>query len=228
MSDKRSCVLLAGGYSHPFEETGSALEQMLVDGGWSVDRFSRPEPAIGALADDTDLFVINALYWSMSQHEKYQADRAQWAHHLADSDLAAMFKFVRTGGALLAIHTSVICWDTQPGWLDLLGGGWRWGRTHHPPMGEVQVRLTEMGRAISDGPDEFGLIDEVYHALDPLPDAEILAEGIAGGEPQPVAWLRPEGDGLVGVDALGHDGRSLNNPGHSGLLHGMLERIRSR
>ncbi|MHB9879977.1 ThuA domain-containing protein [Pacificimonas sp. ICDLI1SI03] len=222
MPKTRRCVLLAGGYSHPFEETGAALAQMTAASGWIVDQFSNPEQAVDALSEETDLLVVNALFWSMTQHEKYEPDRAAWAHHLRDQDLAAISDHVKSGGSLLAVHTSVICWDTQPGWIDLLGGGWRWGQSYHPPMGKAEIRLTGNGRKLSDGPDQFTLLDEVYHALSPKSDCQILAEGVAEGEPQPVAWLRENGAGLVGVDALGHDSRSLTDPGHAGLVRGML------
>ncbi|PEQ11301.1 hypothetical protein B2G71_17195 [Novosphingobium sp. PC22D] len=221
----RHCVLLAGGYSHPFTETGDVLAMLAREAGWHVDRHEEAEPAIDALQPDTGLFIANALWWSMTQHEKYEADRPQWSRTLGDARLAAVRRFVEDGGALLAVHTAVICWDTQPGWRDLLGGGWRWHHSHHPPMGEARVRLTDAGAALApEAAGGFTLVDEVYHGLDPAGDCAILAEACADTDFVPVAWLRRVGKGTVAVDALGHDGRSLRQADHRALLRAVLRR----
>ncbi|MFV0643238.1 MAG: ThuA domain-containing protein [Sphingomonadaceae bacterium] len=222
------CILLSGGYSHPFEETGDELASAIARKGWNVSRFPGVCEALESLTEQTDLLVVNALYWTMAQHEKYAADREEWTFELSGPYLQKMQDFVAAGGALLVLHTSVICFDTQPGWINLIGGGWHWGRSYHPPLGKADIRLTPEGQSVSSGPATFSLQDEVYHALNPSPDCTILAEGNAGEGFQPVVWVRPVGKGLVAVNSLGHDGHSLRVAGHRALIDGILEQMRSR
>lgn len=214
-------VLLSGGYAHPFAETSAVLAGLAAQAGLAAELHDSAESAVAALPG-ARLLIVNALWWSMEQHPKYAPHRAEHARHLADADLAAIGRHVATGGSLLAMHTATICWDTQPGWRDLMGGGWGWGRSHHPPLGNVDVALTPDGTRLSAGPAAFRLVDEAYHALDPGPDCTILAHATAGDAPQPIAWVRHQGAGRVAVDALGHDGRSLGAPGHAALLRGIF------
>lgn len=218
----RRAIVYSDGYNHPFADSGAALCDLARAGGWPVV----PEDSIGAaLANLTpsDLLIVNALRWSMTQHEKYAPDRDAWAFALPDRDMRRIEDHVASGGALLAMHTATICWDNQPGWPRLLGGGWQWGVSHHPPLGPIRVTLAAEGRERSAGPVDFDLIDEAYHHLSPASDCAILAEVDAGEGPQPVAWLRRHGAGRIGVDALGHDGRSLRAEGHAALIAAMLD-----
>lgn len=215
-------IVYSDGYNHPFAESGAALCDLARDVGLAVT----PVNSIGgALAElgPADLLIVNALRWSMTQNEKYAPDRAQWAFALPDEDMRRIENHVAAGGALLAMHTATICWDNQPGWPQLLGGGWQWGVSHHPPIGPIRVTLTAEGRDLSAGPVDFEIVDEAYHHLSPAPDCIILAEVDTGEGPQPVAWLRRHGAGRIGVDALGHDGRSLRAEGHAALVAAMLD-----
>jgi type 1 glutamine amidotransferase len=107
-----------------------------------------------------------------------------------------------------------------------MGGGWTWGRSHHPPYGPIEVRLTEAGQQISDGPAEFELIDEAYHQLAPKADCIVLANCDLGQGSQPLAWVRQYGSGKVAVDALGHDVRSIEQEGHRAMIAGQLNWLR--
>lgn len=210
--------LISGGYSHPFGETGDALKEIAQDCGCLIDEYT-------ALADPLDLsnidmVILNGLWWSMTQDEKYAADREQWAFHLSDAQMDELERFVREGGSLYAVHTSVICFDTQPRWKALLGGGWTWGVSHHPPYGPIDVAITPAGQACDLAP--FRVNDEAYHALDPAADTAVLATCDTGEGEQPVAWLRKVGEGLVAVNALGHDAASMFTPGHRKLLEQQL------
>lgn len=214
-------IIYSDGYSHPFAETSPILADLARGHGWSAAIEPSLDGVFARLEGD-DLLIVNALRWSMTQHEKYAPDRDQWAVALPDAQMRRLDDHVRMGGSLLVMHTGTICWDNQPGWTAIMGGGWRWGVSHHPPLGPVRVELTAAGRARSDGPSRFEIVDEAYHELSPAADCEILATADAGEGAQPVAWLRRHGAGRVGVDALGHDGRSLRDPGHAALIGAML------
>ncbi|BBE35651.1 ThuA domain-containing protein [Sphingosinicella microcystinivorans] len=227
MRAKPSALIYSGGYSHPFAETTSVLSGYAEMSGFALVVEEDIDAAIARLAE-VDLLVVNALYWGMTQYERYAPHRERWAYVLPDTHMAALRNFVVRGGALLVMHTGTICWDTQPDWIRLMGGGWSWERSYHPPLGDAVVELTAEGRRYSNGPSHFALVDEVYHRLDPSTDCTVLANGDVGEGAQPVAWVRREGAGRVAVDALGHDARSLTAPGHAALIMGLLAWLRVR
>lgn len=206
--------IYSGGYKHPFEETAAALKEIAQDCGGLIDQYDRlDDPLDLSMAD---MVIINGLWWSMTQDEKYAADRDACAFELSDAQMDEIERFVMEGGALYAVHTSVICFDTQPRWKALLGGGWTWGTSHHPPYGPLNVDITDAGRACDLQP--FSVVDEAYHALDPADDVKVLATCDTGDGAQPIAWLRKVGEGSVAVNALGHDAASMMSPGHKALM----------
>lgn len=214
----RQSLIYSDGYAHPFAESSAALARLLEAQGWTVAIETELDAALARLPE-AQLFAVNALRWSMVQHEKYASHRAEHARTMSDAQLAAIERFVAGGGSLLALHTAVICWDNQPGWRALLGGGWHWDRSWHPPLGPVTVTPSAAGRAA--GLTAFSVTDEAYHRLDPAADCTVLACAAAGDPangPQPVAWTRNHGSGRVAVDALGHDAASLEEAAHATLL----------
>ncbi len=218
----RRAIAFSGGFGHPFAETTPVLVAEAERHGWAAEVMGDIDAVADRLSPEIGLLIVNALYWSMTQHEKYAPHRAEWARSLSHESMAKIAGWVADGGSLLVIHTGTICWDTQPGWIELMGGGWKWERSHHPPLGEIVVTLTDAGRDLSRGPVSFALIDEAYHNLDPAPDCTVLATSDTGSGPQPVAWVRKRGAGRVAIDALGHDARSLTEPGHAALVHGLF------
>jgi type 1 glutamine amidotransferase len=214
-------VLFSGGYNHPFADSSPVLASHAAAAGWQV-RIEEDFDAMLEQLADCKLLLVNALYWTMVQDQKYAADRARWAFAMSDAQFAAIDRFVSDGGRLFVLHVGTICWDSQPLWREIMGGGWQWGRSFHPPFGRIDVDLTTEGSAMSHGAGRFVLEDEAYHHLDPAPDCIVLATCSIDEGAQPVAWVRRYGTGRVAVDALGHNGRSLSQPGHAALIGGML------
>lgn len=222
MSAVQRAAIYSGGYAHPFAETSALLAERLAERGMlaSVDEAL---DSVLANLDGSTLLIVNALRWTMVQHEKYSPFRADFADRLGLERLARIESHVADGGALLAMHTAVICWDDQPGWRALLGGGWDWGRSHHPPLGEVEVSVSEHGARHGVAVRQGKLVDEAYHALDPAPDCAVWAEARVATGWQPVVWTRRHGQGRVAIDALGHDRRSLEAPVHDALLGALID-----
>lgn len=206
-------VLYSGGHGHAFADSSAALADRLAAHGCDV-RIETDFDAVVAALSETDLVAVNALRWTMTQHEKYAPFRPSLAYRPSPGAVAALADWVRGGGRLFALHTAVICFDVEPGWLELLGGGWTWGLSHHPPLAELTIEP-------ADAP-AFVLVDEAYHNMNPAPDAEIRARCAVDEGPQPTAWIRPFCAGRVAVDTLGHDRRSLETPGHAQLIDGLL------
>lgn len=220
-------AIYSDGYNHPFAESSAALANIARHAGLTARITSDLGEALGWLTPSEGILAVNALRWSMTQFERYANDRPVWAGAISDADMLAICQHVETGGGLLACHTAVICWDLEPRWPALLGGGWDWSRSSHPPLGPFEVSLTPAGAGLSQGSARFTVNDEAYHALDPAADCEVLATADLGAEsgagPQPLVWRRRVGQGRVAVNALGHDGASLQVPGHSALVAGILE-----
>ena len=210
-------VILSGGIYHPFEETSAELARLWAQLGVETLVTEDVDEAIEAL-DDADVFSLNALRWRMLDDDKYIPFREEWAYTLPQEHAAAIAGFVGNGGALLALHTASICFDTWPGFKDVLGGVWQWGRSFHPPLGPVQVRGVgshELGaKSLA-----FRCNDEIYHHLDIGTDSSVLLEGcVPEGDWFPISWLQSFGAGRVVYDGLGHDAASLKQKEHRAFL----------
>jgi type 1 glutamine amidotransferase len=217
-------LILAGGIGHPFETAAPALAAILDDVGIACDVTFDIEAGLAALAKGGyDLVTVYALRWRMLGNEKYAPHRAQWAFSLSDTGRQTLTGFVRDGGGLLGLHTACICFDDWPGWKDLLGGAWIWGKSFHPPYGPVAARPTAEPHPITAGLPGFALRDEVYSALDLMPDVKPLLTAVATGQDgagavAPIAWARTFGRGRVAFDALGHDRAALEEPVHRRIV----------
>ncbi len=220
------CLLLAGGPTHDFAATSSALIEVLEPLGARTTVVDEPALALDALraapagdAEPWDLLVVDALRWRM-EVDRYAALRERWAFSLGDDDAAVLAAHVAGGGGLLALHTAVICFDAHPRWHELLGASWSWERSSHPPLGTVAVRATAAGEQhpATQGTAPFEVVDELYRDLEVDPDVVPLAVGATSGVEAPVLWARTHGAGRVVVDLLGHGPESLTHPDHRTLL----------
>lgn len=211
-------LLLTGGPTHPFAETAPLLVDLLAEQGLGVVVVTEPAEAVAALPD-VDLLVVHALRWAMAQ-ERYAALRTGYAITLPPGDLAALDRFVRDGGGMLALHTAVICFDADPTWHALCGASWDWERSSHPPLGSVDVAVTEAGRAheLTAGLGPFTIEDEAYGFLDELDDLVPLLVTDHGGRTHPLLWARAVGGGRVVTDLLGHGPASFQHPSHRTVL----------
>jgi type 1 glutamine amidotransferase len=212
-------LIYTGGISHPFEQAAPVLAQLLNEVGFAAVVSFDLNAIVAALQDDPQaLLVIYALRWGMTQHEKYAPDRAQWALQIAEPARHAISGHVRGGGGLLGIHTASICFDDWAEWPQVLGGGWQWGISHHPPLGPVEMTL-DAAHPLAQGLPNFSLMDEAYTQLAVSPAAAIVARvTAAGGVAEPAVWTHQYGAGRVFYDSVGHDGASLSERTHRQLL----------
>lgn len=214
--------LISGGIYHDFESSSALLVRAFRDLGFETVVFADPEAAMTALAaaPGCDLLTINALRFTMKQHEKYAPLRAQWSFELSASGRAALEEYVRGGGALLGLHTASICFDGWREWPKILGASWTWGSSFHAPAGEVEVECAEAVDPITSGIPQFQVFDEVYRNLEISVDAQPLLRARMRGEREyhPVCWTHRYGAGRVVYDALGHGPESVGEATHLEVL----------
>lgn len=211
----RRVVVLAGGspHAHDFEAVGRALADQLAARGDEIVLVDHPDRAARELGDGADALVVDGLWWRMLG-DVYDEWRAEHGYSPSTQTRAALDSFVRDGGGLVALHTTVICFDDWPGWGELLGGFWRWGVSSHPPKGPVAAKLVCEHPVVRGLPDTIELDDEVYGDLAIEGEIEVLATSRrhADDADQPVVWVHRHGAGRVVVVGFGHDADSIRHP----------------
>ena len=214
-------LVLSGGVGHPFSVTSSALAEVLAEVGIASEVDEDLESAIGGLAESGrfQMVTVNALRWRMLA-ERYAPQRPAFAFSLSEAARSALAGFVRSGGALLVVHTGVICFDDWPQWGEIVGGAWNWERSSHPPLGPVEMHVRTGVHPIVAGIEDFEVVDEAYGFLDLQPDVEPLASALHGGAEHPLLWARRFGAGRVVFSGLGHDQRAYAHPVYRRVLAG--------
>jgi|AntAceMinimDraft_12_1070368.scaffolds.fasta_scaffold04072_6 hypothetical protein len=199
-------LVLSGGIFHPFDETSARIAAHLETLGLKSEILPVREGLARLKTARFDLLIVNALAFTMTQHEKYASLRASHAHAITEVEKTTIHAHMATGGMLLGLHTAAICFDDWPEWNDYLGVTWRWGTSHHPPPCPVHVT--------ADTP--FDTVDELYCDMTLAPSAEVLATATCDTIPTPQPVLVRHGNATY--LALGHDGPACNNPGYLRLL----------
>jgi type 1 glutamine amidotransferase len=213
-------VLLTGGIFHPFHATSSHLSQRFAGLGIETEIFEDVEAGLAQVRETKPaLLTMNLLRWRMIG-EKYDPYRDEHCFELSQEGARTIEEHVDAGGALLALHTAPICFDSWRGWGDVLGADWVWGESYHPPLGPVHVEPTAEAHPITNGLGDFDVTDEVYTKLRLRDDVVGLLEARPGdGAPaQPLLWARSIGRGRVVYDALGHDLASLIEHTHACVI----------
>ena len=210
-------VVLTGGPTHDFPATTGCLSTLLGEEGLVAEPYEDVDDGLRALPG-APLLVVNALRWTMRSPgtpERYRVRADHEGVSPAADARAALAEHLRGGGGVLAMHTAVICFDDWPEWAAALGGAWRWGRSSHPPLGEMAVKVAAPGHALVAGLADFTVVDERYSDLDrgTDPAAPLL---VADG--QPLLWARAHGNGRVVYDALGHHPASYAVPEHREIV----------
>jgi hypothetical protein len=213
-------LILTGGHTHRFDVGAPVLAELLAEQGIASTVTDDIEGGLAALeATRPELLTVYALRWSMAVGDKYAPHRGRWAFILSGTGRSAIDAHLARGGGLLALHTALICFDDWPGWKDILGGAWAWGRSRHEPYGSVEARPRDTDHPLLRGVDDFTLRDEAYADLDLHADVHPLLHARSEkGDWQPVLWTRQVGDGRVVVDALGHDAGSFTHPVHRRIV----------
>lgn len=206
---------------HAAPEPSEILANLATEHDLSTDVLTDPAAVCDALSPtaqqaDVSLLVVASCWFSMSDERYTDEQRASWAVGRDATREAALLAAAKRGVPLLALHSAVICFDGWDEWGRWLGGHWDWSTSSHPPPTELAVR-PEPGASLAVEP--FSVVDEEYQHVAVGPQAEILARSGSG---HPLVWLR-DGELRAAVCLLGHDRRSLDQPGHRALLGQLID-----
>ncbi|WP_377527960.1 ThuA domain-containing protein [Micromonospora sp. GCM10011542] len=201
---------------HPLAATSAKIAELLGGPG-SVTTVASIDQLGTALAD-ADLLVVNA---SANRTTSIPQD---------DAFARTLDAFLGRGGSLLATHSATIAFPGLPTWRSTLGATWHHDRTFHPPIGQTLVRRTAVDHPITRGLGDFEVYDERYTNLDLVDGSGIqpLYVHEEGGETHPLVWARTVGSSRIVYDALGHDVRSYESPGHVELFGRIVSWLRHR
>jgi type 1 glutamine amidotransferase len=210
-------VVLTGGPTHDFPATTGCLSTLLHEQGLVAELHEDVDDGLRALPG-ASLLVVIAVRWTMrapGTPERYRVRADEDGVSPAADARAALAEHLHGGGGVLAMHTAIICFDDWPEWAATLGGAWRWGRSSHPPLGELAVKVATPGHPLVAGLADFTIVDERYsdldHGSDP-PTPLLVADGL------PLLWARVHGNGRVVYDALGHHAASYAVPEHREIV----------
>lgn len=214
-------LLITGGINHDFDDAALALSDVLSEVNVKSTIVDDIDAAFRLLSEQSfDLVTLFTLRWRMLDDDKYIPFREQWAFEISESDQQLLTRLVEQGGGLLGLHTAAICFDTWPGWFDLLGARWQWGSTFHPPPAPLTVTHINASHATTQGLEDFVVVDEIYHNVEAAPHAQALfsARSEADDSLQTLAWASEYGQGRVVYNALCHDRASIEANGHARFL----------
>ncbi|MBM0233054.1 ThuA domain-containing protein [Micromonospora sp. STR1_7] len=188
---------------HPLPETSAILAD-LIGHAAVVTSVGRLATAL----DGARLLVVNA-----------SADRSSL---IPEDELfrGVLDDFLARGGNLLATHSATLAFPRVPSWRATIGAAWEHGRSSHPPIGSSLIRRTAVAHPISEGLGDIEVFDERYTDLARVEgvDFEPLYAHEEDGVLHPLVWARTVGDSRIVYNALGHDARSYESPGHVELL----------
>ncbi|WP_454111764.1 ThuA domain-containing protein [Microbacterium aurum] len=189
---------------HPFAGTSERLAAVLREAGFDVEIDDDVDAAMRRLGD-VDLLAVNA-------GDPWRDDPGDGG--VDPASVAGFDAALRRGIGVLALHSAVSSLRDYPAWGAAIGALWLPGVSHHPPHGRTRIDIVGDADRLRD----FELDDERYCRLQPIGQRTIIARHGGDGRPEPAAWTTRRGDARIAVDALGHDDRSYDSPGHRALI----------
>lgn len=209
-------LLATGWYDHSFLDPAPALVALLAGGGLSVAVTEKltPEALEGA---DVLVVLYNGPRWESATEQ-------------------AVERWMSGGGGMVTIHGATYAFGgvevrevkfrksgiLEPPWeafVRMIGCRWPEEKLGHGKRHQFAVRFTDRDHPIARGlPASLTADDELYHRVEMLPHAHILATAFSDpatggtGRDEPMMWTTAFGKGRVFHTTLGHDPQALRAP----------------
>ncbi len=208
MTPQRVLIPL-GGMWHPFDGCAAAMKALLEPAGYAVDS-TYDLDTLARLPDGGYDLVLS--YTSLSTHRDGMNDTGP--EQLTDAQVDGLVKWVRGGGALLAVHSATVVGKTNPAYEALLGGAF----ISHPPQFAFTVYPLIHEHPITAGIEAFAVHDEFYmQRYDSSVSVHMVA--LDRGVAYPMVWTRTDHAGRVAHIAMGHSELVWNLPPYQRLMH---------
>lgn len=187
-------LMILGGLHHDFEGFAAAVTPILENAEFGVER-TYDLDALKTLNEGRCDLVLS--YTSLSAHREGQSDSNQ--ETLTPVQTAALTDWVRSGGALLAVHSATVSGKPNPDMAALFGGRF----VEHPPQCSFPVYPLAHVHPITDGIESFAVFDEFY-IQKCHPHLEIHMVALNRGVAHSMVWTSKEAAGRVAYIAIGH------------------------
>ncbi len=193
-------LMILGGLHHDFEGFAAATTPVLEARDFAVETTYDLDALLTLDEGGCDLVLS---YTSLSTHREGQSDSNQ--ETLTPAQTAALTGWVRSGGALLAVHSATVSGKPNPDMTSLFGGRFE----EHPPQFSFPVYPLAHGHPITRGIATFVVHDEFYkQKYSSQIDIHMVA--LDRGVAHPMVWTKQEAGGQVAYIAMGHSSAVWN------------------
>jgi len=190
----KNVLILLGGLWHDFDGFASAMQALLTPHGFQVEA-TYDLDRLSHLEEHHYDVVIG--YTCFSAHREGYNDISP--EKLTNNQINGLTSWVRSGGALLAVHSATVMGESDSALGELIGGVF----VSHPPPFTFTVYPIYGGHPMTMGIEAFTIYDEFYMETH-MPDVQVHMVAFDRGVAYPMAWSRTEGQGRVAHIAPGH------------------------
>lgn len=191
----KKALLLLGGSWHDFDGFAAWFTTFLEKRDWEVEA---TYDLNRLLALEEEKFDLVASYTCFSANP--DKVNAKGSGMMQAEQVAAIYNWVRKGGAFLGVHGACVLGETNPLYAELVGGRF----IKHPPAFEYTVYPLFETHEVTKGIDAFKVKEELYIS-EYDGELHLLMASELEGVLHPLVWAKHEGLGRVVYNALGHN-----------------------
>mgnify|MGYP001608955124 FL=1 len=203
----KKALLLLGGSWHDFDGFAAWFTAFLEKRDWEVEATYDLDRL---LALEEEKFDLVASYTCFSANP--DQENAKGSGMMQAEQVAAIYNWVRKGGAFYPVHSGVVLGETNPLYADLVGGRF----IKHPPAFEYTVYPLFEEHEVTKGIDAFSVNEELYIS-EYDGGLHILMASMLKDVLHPMVWAKHEGLGRVVHNALGHNPDTWSLPEYGKL-----------
>jgi hypothetical protein len=187
-------LILLGGQWHDFDGFASAMQALLESHGLQVEA-TYDLDSLSHLGENRYDLVLS--YTCFSPRREGSNDTGP--ERLTDAQIDGLARWIRSGGALLALHAATVIGESGPALGELIGGVF----VSHPPPFTFTLYPIFGGHPITAGIEAFAIHDEFYMEMH-TPAVQVHMVAFDRGVAYPMTWSKTEGRGRVAHIAPGH------------------------